>query len=377
MIIANLIPWVLAALLTLALGGGGIYLLGHRVHAAQTPSMQDNRAVDSASPEMQRITGVNTVPIAAAARDLLADLTPEQQVELLQVVDSPQWHVWSNFHRSSNRLGLRLGNLSNDARQRVFGLLNVALSAQGMKMTRDIMRLNRVLGELVGNTKELNEDEYYLMIFGVPSESLPWGFQLEGHHLVINYFVLGNQVAMSPTFWGSEPTSTPYGIALPTGYQNLVVLEREREQARAFIESLNPAQQHKARLDASPGILTGAGNDDANVPEAGLSGREMSASQRSLLLRMITAFVGNVHADQSRIDIERISQRIEDTWFTFTVRSDGRIFYRTVSPEILIEFDEVPGVFSKEKHVHAVVRRPNGMDYGKSLLEQHLRHHQH
>src|SRR5690606_26975435 len=99
--------------------------------------------------------------------------------------------------------------------------------------------------------------------------------------------------------------------------------------------------------------------------------------QRSLLLRMITAFVGNVHADQSRIDIERISQRIEDTWFTFTVRSDGRIFYRTVSPEVLIEFDEVPGVFSKENHVHAVVRRPNGMDYGKSLLEQHLRRHQH
>lgn len=42
---------------------------------------------------------------------------------------------------------------------------------------------------------------------GTPSATEPWGFQFDGHHLVINYFVLGHQVVMSPCFWGSEPTT--------------------------------------------------------------------------------------------------------------------------------------------------------------------------
>ena len=40
---------------------------------------------------------------------------------------------------------------------------------------------------------------------GTPSEKEPWGWQLDGHHLIINYFVLGDQVVMTPAFWGSEP----------------------------------------------------------------------------------------------------------------------------------------------------------------------------
>ena len=42
---------------------------------------------------------------------------------------------------------------------------------------------------------------------GTPSETEPWGWQLDGHHLVINYFVLGDQVVMTPAFMGSEPVS--------------------------------------------------------------------------------------------------------------------------------------------------------------------------
>ena len=40
---------------------------------------------------------------------------------------------------------------------------------------------------------------------GKPSEKEPWGFQLDGHHLIVNYFVLCDQVVMTPAFWGSEP----------------------------------------------------------------------------------------------------------------------------------------------------------------------------
>ena len=40
-----------------------------------------------------------------------------------------------------------------------------------------------------------------------PSETDPWGWQVDGHHLDINYFVLGDQVVMTPTFMWSEPVT--------------------------------------------------------------------------------------------------------------------------------------------------------------------------
>ena len=40
---------------------------------------------------------------------------------------------------------------------------------------------------------------------GTPSAAEPWGWQLDGHHAIINYFVLGDQVVMTPLFAGSEP----------------------------------------------------------------------------------------------------------------------------------------------------------------------------
>jgi hypothetical protein len=40
---------------------------------------------------------------------------------------------------------------------------------------------------------------------GTPSATEPWGWQLDGHHAIVNYFVLGDQVVMTPHFFGSEP----------------------------------------------------------------------------------------------------------------------------------------------------------------------------
>jgi hypothetical protein len=58
-------------------------------------------------------------------------------------------------------------------------------------------------------------------------------------------------------------------------------------------------------------------------------------------------------------------------------------YYRIQSPVILIEFDhqtpvalEGPRVPTR-RHVHTIVRTPNGNDYGKDLLRQHYEQHRH
>ena len=55
-------------------------------------------------------------------------------------------------------------------------------------------------------------------------------------------------------------------------------------------------------------------------------------------------------------------------------------YFRVHSPVILIEFDHqspvaLEGRAPTRKHVHAVVRTPNGNDYGKDLLRQHYELH--
>ena len=64
------------------------------------------------------------------------------------------------------------------------------------------MRLNGHLADLLNNADEYGEWRYHLTVMGVPSDTAPWGWQLDGHHLIVNYFVLGDQVVMTPSFMG-------------------------------------------------------------------------------------------------------------------------------------------------------------------------------
>ena len=69
-------------------------------------------------------------------------------------------------------------------------------------MTRNVMRLNHTIAEITNNFTEYGEGLYNLTVMGEPSATEPWGWQLEGHHLIVNYFVLGDQVVMTPAFMG-------------------------------------------------------------------------------------------------------------------------------------------------------------------------------
>ena len=97
------------------------------------------------------------------------------------------------------RQGVSFEEMTERQREAALGLLRASLSAKGLKLTRDIMRLNHTLGELNDNNfEEYGEWRTAITIMGTPSATEPWGWQLDGHHLIINYFVLGDQVVMTP-----------------------------------------------------------------------------------------------------------------------------------------------------------------------------------
>jgi hypothetical protein len=329
-------------------------------------------------------TGVSTEPVRVAAQTLLDALTPEQRKKTAFPVDDPEWRKWMNQHFYV-RQGVGFDEMSGPQREAAFGLLRASLSARGLKLTRDIMRLNHTLGELTDNFVEYGEWLYWITVMGTPSATEPWGWQLDGHHVIINYFVLGDQVVMTPTFVGSEPV-----IAEAGKFKGTAILQEEQRDGLALLRALDDAQRAKAVLATEkPGNnnLGEAFKDNIVVPYAGLAAKDMTPAQRDRLLALVERFVGNLRDAHARVKMSEVRAHLDATHFAWIggQGDDAVYYYRIQSPVVLIEFDhQLPAGLRRvmpnkpmRQHVHVVIRTPNGNDYGKDLLRQHYEQHKH
>ena len=330
-----------------------------------------------------RATGVSTAPIVEAARAYLRMLTPEQTAETSFGLDADEWRHWSNVPVGNlPRQGLSFRDMSDSQREAAFDMVRAGLSARGFEQARNIMRIDGYLAAVLENYQGYGEYLYFIDIFGEPSDTEPWGWQLDGHHLVVNYFVMGDQVVMSPNFWGSEPVSVDTGR-----YPDIEVLQEEQDVGLAFMESLRRDQRQIAVLDAEKprNNLRGAAfRDNLVSEEAGIRGDQLDAVQRERLMDVIGVYVGAMRYDQARVRMEEIREYLDETRLAWVggVGPDALYYYRVQSPVILIEFDHtVPVSFPTEErrpsrtHIHIAVRTPNGNDYGKDLLRQHYEEH--
>jgi Protein of unknown function (DUF3500) len=328
-----------------------------------------------------RRSGVSTEPVVDAAIRFLASLSEDQRRASTFAADDIEWRRWNNVHRAA-RTGVAFKDLSQAQNAHALALLQAGLSARGLDKARDVMRLNGTIAELTNNFTEYGDGLYYLVVLGEPSTTAPWGWQLEGHHLIVNYLVLGDQVVMTPTFMGSEPV-----IAESGRFAGTTVLQPEQDKGLAFMQALRADQQKTATIEAGPKpsnkAQSQAFRDNLTLPYAGLRATEMDASQRARLLGLIEEYVGNMDDGHARVRMEEVRAHLDDTRFAWIgeTGADSVFYYRIHSPVILIEFDHqtpvalpgprVPG----RQHIHTVVRTPNGNDYGKDLLRQHYAEH--
>ncbi|NQZ08527.1 MAG: DUF3500 domain-containing protein, partial [Algicola sp.] len=189
-----------------------------------------------------KATGVSTKPIINAAKAFLASLTPNQQAKTTFAIDDEEWRKWSNVDNGIYlRQGVSLKEMTVAQRHHAFALMNASLSAKGLQQSKNIMKTDQTLKELNNNSQYLDEQLYFFTIMGTPSETEPWGWQVDGHHLVINYFVLGTQVVMAPVFMGAEPV-----IATSGKYQGNEVLQQEQDLGLALMMSFNDSQRQTA-----------------------------------------------------------------------------------------------------------------------------------
>ena len=333
-----------------------------------------------------RSTGDSTEPVRLAANQFLKTLTPAQQQKTKFKIDDDEWRKWMNQHFYI-RQGTGFIDMNETQREAAFGLIGASLSAKGLKLTRDIMKLNHTLAELKDNNlDEYGEWRYYITIMGEPSSTEPWGWQLDGHHVIINYFVLGDQVVMTPLFIGSEPV-----IAEAGKYKGIAIMQQEQDQGLKMLLALNDSQQKTAILKSTKdnhNNLTEAFKDNVVLDYAGLKLDKLSSSQRSQMLALIQLYIDNMDEGHAKIRMAEIESHLDNTYFAWIGgKTDQSVYYyRIHSPVLLIEFDHqspagLGHIYPRDKptrqHIHAVVRTPNGNDYGKDLLRQHYMQHPH
>lgn len=332
-------------------------------------------------------TGVSTEPVRRAAEKLLGALTPPQLAKTTFAINADEWRKWMNQDFYA-RQGVSFLEMTDAQRLVAIDLLKAGLSAKGLTQTRDIMRLNHTLAEMDHNDFDrYGEWRYHLTVMGTPSATEPWGWQLDGHHAIINYFVLGDQVVMTPLFAGSEPVVAPSGK-----YKGTTVLQDEQSGGLKMIRALTDAQRAKAILKVSKtgnDNLTEAWKDNVVLDYAGLRVADMTEAQRTQLLALMALYIDNMDEGHARVKMDEIRAHLDQTWFAWIGKTDdgGVFYYRVHSPVVLIEFDhQVPANLKayasdpnapNPQHIHTVVRTPNGNDYGKDLLRQHYLQHPH
>lgn len=305
-----------------------------------------------------------------AAAAFLAALDATQLEAVTFPLDDPERWDWSNLPVPNYpRRGLALGEMDEPQRELAYALLAATLSADGYTTFTGIIAVDELLRE--SGQAVMGEDWYTFGVFGTPSMTEPWGWQIDGHHMAINVTAWGDEVVMVPALKGVNPTVWSGGAS-----DGLRPLAAEEDLAWALVETLDADQLAVAHLsDTLPGdILAGPTNDDGFPSYEGLPASALTADQRAALLDLIAAYVldqADAFGAVRLADIEAGLDAVHLAWMGETGWG-GRMYYRVHGPTLLIEFDHVNG----GDHIHAVYRDPTD-DYGAGLLAEHYARHPH
>ncbi|KAL9623491.1 MAG: hypothetical protein Q9160_002171 [Pyrenula sp. 1 TL-2023] len=328
--------------------------------------------------------GVPVGQIADAAEKVVKRSNLEQKKRLMYHLDSPEWRTWSNPEFLLSDKGLRLDEVDADMRQSILQVLELTLSPQGFQKARAAMRINHFLGELVKSNAVCNEYSYNFALFGKPSKDRPWGFTFYGHHLCLNIFLYLNQMVISPWFTGAEPNGIDEGHLAGTQ-----ILVREEKLGLQLMQSLSRALKGKATVfknmkdDAMPPgrwnrddqrHLCGAYRDNRVVPYEGIRMTEMDEQQRQLVASILEEYLLYLPVKPRKLQLEHMLAFASETYFCWIGGHGDQdpFYYRIQNPVVIVEFDHHSGVFLTNEepakfHIHTLLRRPNGGDYGYAL----------
>ena len=326
--------------------------------------------------------------LRAAARAFRDVLAPVELDAAQFALDDDIRATWSNLPIVMvPPAGVLLHTLDDRARIAVHDLLRASLSSQGYAKTAAILWLDDVLGELerarlaetpaearnpiqVAFAGDRSSQNYAVALFGDPDDS-SWGWKITGHHLAVNVSVVGDKVAFTPLFVGSNPRVVRSGR-----YAGWTALPNDGRLGLRLIAALTPVQRREARLAEKPrDVIEGPGRRHSLEQPVGVDVSAFNAQARRRLEDLIDEYLDHARASSAahlRRAIETgawSSYRFAFAGDTDNLNDDGEFYFRLHGPRLLIEYSRQDG-----NHDHAVVRDPLN-DYGEDWLGHHYREH--
>ena len=304
--------------------------------------------------------------VVDAANAFLSSLTDVQRGTALYAFDDPVRANWSNLPAGVARFdrnGVRIGDLDAAQTESMLFFLASALSVHGYETALGVLGADAYLA-VAESEDRFGDDNYWLAIFGEPSNANAWGWQLGGHHLAINATVTDGRSYLSPTFVGVEPASYTVGAS------TMAPLDTHLQAGLALINVLDEDKRAAGTLSNRPeGIYTGAGQDGVIPPIEGSRAAGWSDAQRQLLLEAIFQWVGMLDSSSSRARLAEIQSELNDTYFAWHVGKSGSIYFRIQGPSLIVEFSTGGGPASDAGHYHTIYRNPAN-EYGRAVYRE-------
>ncbi|WP_235296605.1 DUF3500 domain-containing protein [Portibacter marinus] len=298
-------------------------------------------------------------------------LSTDQKSKAIFTVDHERRTDWHYLPAGSyERPGIKLADLKQHQREKVFDILRSVLSEKGLEKSKAIIDLENVLAELENNYTHRDPDQYSIAIFGHPSNQNPWSWSFSGHHLSLHFTYADGQISATPRFFGANPATVLEGPK-----KGLRVLAKEEDLGMLLLHSLDEDQKEIAIISEEPywEILTKNDSKVDPLQRQGIGIKQLTGDQRKLLLKVLAEYLSSLKPTLAE-DRMKIIQN-EDLIFAWagSTALGKPYYYRIQGESFLIEFDNAQ---NGANHIHTVWRDFDG-DFGQDLLLEHRKKHKH
>jgi hypothetical protein len=312
--------------------------------------------------------------IVNSANSFLQSLDADQLKKTQYKFNDTLRYKWTNLPVGMvPREGVRYGDLSDKGRIAFHELLSTVLSSQGYLKVTGIMQLDDVLGLVMdkGIVEKLqwSYKNYFVSVWGTPSDMEAWGFNFGGHHLALALTMQGKNISFTPLFVGTDPSQPQ-----TSQYAGWRVLSKEEDYGFMLLNMLSKEQKLKAVLkqDVPKDIITNPGSSQRITSYYGIAAKEFNNDQLEVFKILVQEYLHNFEHNISHGLYDKILKNgFDKVYFAWVGGSERHTphYYIINSPDFLIEYDNV-GFQNDGNHIHAILREKEN-DFGVDILKQH------
>ncbi|MYD43085.1 MAG: DUF3500 domain-containing protein [Gammaproteobacteria bacterium] len=302
-------------------------------------------AADCEAPTVEASADPHVQALAAAAVAWFESLDPALAERVAYCLGEEEMYSWTNVPGKRSG-GIEFREMTRDQQKLAWDLLRLFLSEEGFAKARLITT------EITQVARAAPVGSHTLVMFGSPATSGAWGFQLDGHHLALNFLVQASDVILAPAFLGTQPLSV----------NGQAPLRDEAQLGRELITKLNKAERSLAKQDdtISLDVIVGSGrgqqdrgrNYDVTMFDGiGLPLNQLSKAAADVVQDLIVEYVHTLGSPFANRVQDALDLASNDGFVVYDERGQD-IYYRIYLPDrLLIEYNDVD-----ETHVHTVMR---------------------